>query len=138
VRAFVDTSTLFKKYVDEKGSQELEEMLEKVSDLTVSPITWVELNHIVARRLRGKSVTAEQSSRILSEAEIDFRFYSQITWNEELVETATQLAHRHPLKTLDAIQLASGLLSEADVFLTSDRRLFEEARKVTPKTRFIG
>jgi len=138
VRALVDTSALLKKYIEERGSRELEEVLGGISDLIVSPVTWVELNSAVARRLRRKLLTAQQSSWILSEAEMDFHSYSQVVWSEELVETATRVAHRHPLKTLDAIQLASGLLSKADLFVTSDRKLFEEARKTIHKVRFIG
>ena len=138
MRAFVDTSTLLKKYVEERGSQQLEQVLGGVSDLIVSPVTWVELNAAVARRLRGKLLTAQQSSWILSEAETDFRSCSQVVWGEELVEAATRMVNRYPLKTLDAIQLAAGVLSKPDLFLTSDRRLFEEARKVIQGARYIG
>ena len=138
MRAFADTSALLKKYVEERGSRQLEQVLGGVSDLVVSPVTWVEFNAAVARRLRGKLLTAQQSSWILSEAETDFRSYSQVVWGEELIEAATRMVRRHPLKTLDAIQLAAGVLSKPDLFLTSDRRLFEEARKVIQGARYIG
>ena len=138
MRAFADTSALLKKYIEERGSRQLEQVLGGVSDLVVSPVTWVELNAAIARRLRGKLLTAQQSSWILSEAETDFCSYSQVVWGEELVEAATRMIRRYPLKTLDAIQLAAGVLSEPDLFLTSDRRLFEQARRVMVKTQYIG
>ena len=138
MRAFVDTSALLKKYIEERGSQQLEQVLGGVSDLIVSPVTWVELNAAIARRLRGKLLTAQQSSWVLSEAETDFRSCSQVVWGEELVEAATRMIRRHSLKTLDAIQLAAGVLSKPDLFLTSDRELFEQARKVILKTQYIG
>ena len=138
MRAFADTSALLKKYIEERGSRQLEQVLGGVSDLIVSPVTWVELNAAVARRLRGKLLTAQQSSWILSEAETDFCSYSQVVWGAELVEAATRMVRRHLLKTLDAIQLAAGVLSKPDLFLTSDRRLFEEARKVIQGARYIG
>lgn len=138
MRAFVDTSALLKKYIEEKGSQQLEEVLEGVSDLIVSPVTWVELNAAVAWCLHRGLLTAQQSSWILSEAETDFYSYSQVVWNEELVEAATRMVFRYPLKALDAIQLAAGVLSKPDLFLTSDRKLFEETRKVIQGARYIG
>lgn len=138
MRAFVDTSALLKKYVEERGSQQLEEALGGVSDLVVSPVTWVELNAAVARHLRRGLLTAQQSSWILSKAETDFGSYSQVVWDEELIEAATKMVFRYPLKTLDAIQLAAGVLSKPDLFLTSDRKLFEETRKVIQGVRYIG
>ena len=138
MRAFVDTSALLKRYIDEDGSRKLEEALATVSDLVVSPVTWVELHAAVARRLRRKLLTPQQSSSILTEAETDFRFYSQVVWSEELADTAVKMVHRHPLRTLDAIQLSAGVLSRPDLFLTSDLVLFQEARKVISGTRFIG
>jgi len=80
----------------------------------------------------------QQSSWILSKAETDFHSYSQVVWSEELTEAAASMVHRHPLKTLDAIQLAAGVLSKSDLFLTSDRKLFEQARKIIFKTQYIG
>lgn len=38
---------------------------------------------------------------------------------------------------LDAIQLASGVLAKADVFVTSDRGLFEQARREMRKAMYI-
>lgn len=137
MKAFIDTSALLKRYVEERGSRQLEEVLEDVSDLIVSPVTWVEMNAAVAGRLRRKLLTPQQSSWILSEAEKDFSSYSQVIWSEELVETAAKVAHKYPLKTLDAIQLAAGVLSRSDVFLTSDHKLFEQARRVISKARYI-
>ena len=129
MRAFIDTSSLFKKYVDEDGSRELGDLLKDISEIAVSPTTWVEMNAVVARRLREKSLTSQQAAWLTSEARKDFESFHRVVWNDTLETTATRLVVRHPLSTLDAIQLASGVLSKADLFVTSDRGLFEEARK---------
>lgn len=129
MRAFVDTSSLFKKYVEERGSKELDELLRQVSEIAVSPVTWVEMNTVVARRLREHSLTAQQATWLQSQIDRDFQSFSRVVWNDALEQTAAKLAYHHPLSTLDAIQLASGMLSKADLFVTSDRRLFEEAKQ---------
>ena len=134
MRAFIDTSSLFKKYVDEDGSKELGDLLKDISEIAVSPTTWVEMNAVVARRLRNKSLTSQQAAWLTSEARKDFESFHRVVWNDTLETTATRLVVRHPLSTLDAIQLASGVLSKADLFVTSDRGLFEEARKEIRKT----
>ncbi len=67
MRVFIDTSSLFKKYVEENGSKELDFLLQEVSEIAVSPITRVEMSVIVARRLREKSLTAQQATWLKSE-----------------------------------------------------------------------
>ena len=135
---FIDTSSLVKKYVAETGSDQMEVLLGGTSEIIVAPIAWIEFNSAISQAVRDRRITPRESSQVLSEAERDFRSYSIVVWNETLADRAAEAIHRHSLATLDAIQLASGLLSEVEVFATSDRKLFREARKVISGTRYIG
>ena len=129
MRAFIDTSSLFKKYVEENGSKELDGLLLEVSEIAVSPITWVEMSAVIARRLREGSLTSQQAAWLRSEMRKDFQSFHRVIWNDSLERTATALVYQSPLPTLDAIQLASGVLSKAEMFVTSDRALFQQAQK---------
>ena len=133
MRAFIDTSSLFKKYVEEDGSRALERLLKDISEIAVSPVTWVEMSAVLARRVREKSLTTQQAAWLTDEARKDFQSFHRVVWNETLETTATRLVSHYPLSTLDAIQLASGVVSKAELFVTSDRGLFEEARKEVRK-----
>ncbi len=137
MRVFIDTSSLFKRYIQEHGSLELEPLFQQASEIIVSAVTWVEFNVALSRRSNNKVMTPAQVSWAISEAKKDFEFYSRVEWNENLEEKVIEIAQKFSLKTLDAIQLASGILSKADVFVTSDKKLFEEANKVIRGTRFI-
>lgn len=137
MRAFIDTSSLFKKYVEEESSAKLDDLLQEISAIAISPITWVEMNAVMARRLREKSLTVQQAAWLKSETHKDFQSFHRVIWNEALESTATDLIYQHPLSTLDAIQLASGILSKADLFVTSDRGLFKEAQKKVGKAVYI-
>ncbi len=116
----------------------MDKMLDKISEITVSPTAWVEFNSVASRSLREKRMTSQNFSQLLSEAKRDFQSYSKVIWSETLETIAAELTHRCSLSTLDAIQLASGLLSKSDLFVTSDQRLFSEARKTIKAVRFIG
>ena len=137
MKAFIDTSTLCKRYIDEKGSEELEAFLGEVSAVVVSPVTWLELNSSIAKRVRNHSLASADAAKVLSKARNDFDYYHQIVWSADLENAAIQTVKGHSLSTLDAVQLGSGILSKADVFVTSDKKLFEEANKVIHKTKFI-
>lgn len=137
MRVFIDTSSLFKKYVEEAGSKELGRLLQDASEVAVSPTAWIEMNAAIARRLRNKSLTTEQATWLTLEARKDFQSFHRVIWSEPLETAATRLVCRYPLSTLDAIQLASGVLSKAEIFVTSDRGLFEEARKEVRKAVWV-
>ena len=137
MRVFVDTSTLFKKYVDEPGSPDFDSLLNKATEIIVSPLTRIEMHAALAKCVREKLLPIEYAEKLRVEIKKDFTFYSRVYWNENLEEKSVEIAQKLSLKTLDAIQLASGVLSGADIFVTSDRRLFEEAGQLIRKTRFI-
>jgi uncharacterized protein len=137
MRAFIDTSTLFKKYVEERGSQELDTLLHEVSEIAVSPVTWLEINSVIARRLREHTLTSRQAAWLKLESQKDLHSCYHVLWNEALEETASDLVYQHPLSTLDAIQLASGMLSKSDMFVTSDRGLYEEAQKKVRQATYV-
>ena len=130
MRIFIDTSSLFKKYVAEAGSDAFERVLAKATEIAVSPVTRIEVHAAVERRLRDRTLSREQADWLRAEVGKDFAYFLHVVWNQNLERKAVELIRRHELKTLDAVQLASGVLSEADLFVTSDRKLYAEARRV--------
>lgn len=137
MRVFLDTSSLFKKYVTENGSEALDQLLDEVSEIAVSPTTWIEICSVLARRLREKSLTSKQADWLKTQAERDFLGFHKVIWNESLEEKAVELIEYYSVLTLDAIQLAAGVLSKADVFVTSDKKLFSEASRLIRKAKFV-
>lgn len=121
----------------EKGSEEFERQLSSVREIIVAPFYWVEFHSAIARRRREKTVDAGEASRILQEAGKDLIYFSRVEWNEFLEEKALDLVGSYFLKTLDSLQLASGIVSGADLFLTSDRNLFVIARKELKGAKLI-
>ena len=137
MKIFVDTSSLFKKYRDEPGSEDFTKLMAEASGVAVSPVTWIEFNAALERSLRINLVTSEKASWLRSEAKKDFTYFSSVIWNENLESKTVEIIRRHPLKTMDAIQLASGVLSDSDMFVTSDSRLYQAAKKVIRHVQFI-
>ena len=135
--AFIDTSSLIKKYIQESGSDEFDSLLNKVSTIIVAPIYFLEINSAVERRLMEHSFTISQANHIRQEAQRDLHFFHQIIWNDNLQQKAVELIRKHQLKTLDSLQLASGCLSNADIFVTSDKALYNKSKIELRKVLFI-
>ena len=137
MKAFLDTSALAKKYIAEKGSDEFDELLEKISEILISPLFWIELNSALERRFSEKSLTKRQLIQIRREVSYDMPYFSRVVWNENLERAAVEILKRYPLKTLDSIQLAAGTLSDADFFITSDKQLYRAAQEIFQETKLV-
>ena len=137
MKAFLDTSSLFKKYFEEEGSAELEELLQSVSTVTVAPITILETNSIIERRLREKSLTTEDANWIEKELSFDFNFYGIVEFNENLTTETLRVIRKYQLKVLDGIQLGAAIISTPDVFVVSDKKLYTSAKMELKNTVLI-
>ena len=137
MRVFVDTSSLFKKYLDEPGSDTFEKVLTKATEIAISPVTWIEIHAAIERSVRNRSLPMEQAEQLRMEVKKDFAYFWCTLWNENLEEKAIEIIHKHALKTLDSVQLASAVLSESELFVTSDQKLYQEAKKIVKHVQFI-
>ena len=125
MKVFLDTSALAKRYVEEPGSNELEDLLfNHVKEVVISTLALPELAAALARKVRERDINEDSAVSVLQEAETDWTgLFGKIDLDQELALTAAQLTLQHPLKGADAVHLASALSAEADLFVTSDRNL---------------
>ena len=137
MRLFIDTSSLFKRYADEPGTETLIKLITEASEIIVSPLTWIEMNASIERYWRHYRLPPEKANLLRVEIKKDFLALSVVTWNENLTDKAINLVRSFALKSMDVIQLASGLLSESDIFVTSDHQLHLAAKKVIKRVQFI-
>jgi predicted nucleic acid-binding protein len=137
VRAFIDTSTLFKKYVIEKGSDIFDELLQSITEIIIAPITILEFHSIVERRIREKTLTLSDAEWIEKEFLFDLNYYGIIEFNEKNINEGIKVIRKYQLKVLDGIQLSSAIISESEIFIVSDKKLYKAAQKELNQVKFI-
>jgi predicted nucleic acid-binding protein len=137
VRAYIDTSAMVKKYVDERGSDIFLELLTNIQEIIVGPTYILELSSAVKRKLQQQEISRSQADGLLVEAKKDLSFFSRVNWNENLEEESVRLIAQYGLKTLDSIQLGSAILAKPDIFITSDKFLLKSAREELRETRMV-
>lgn len=138
MNAFIDTSSLFKKYAQERNSEEFDKTIQKLNEIIVSPTTLIELHKSVKNRLKNKLITEDESRGVLNEIHRDYPFFQIVEWSPALEKTAISLVSKYDLKTLDSIQLSCAVISAADQFITSDIQLSKAAKKEIKHVLFIG
>lgn len=130
MKIFLDTSSLFKLYHEEEGTEELEIVFsqEKITDIFLSEIAKVEFTSTIWKKVRTKEITVEQAEVTLELFANDFAKYNFVTTNSLILERARNLTTKYGvegLRTLDSIQLSTciELTRQADVFYTADKLL---------------
>ena len=132
---FVDTSALAKRYVPEVGTSWLLSWIVPSAGhvVAISDLATVEMFALLARRRREGSLGAENAETLQSVFMLHLELEYVVTpvENESLI-AASHLVNRHPLRTLDAIHLASALqvartLTEPLTFVSADNRLLSVA-----------
>lgn len=137
MRVFIDSSSLFKKYVEEQGAEEFNTLLDSVSEIIVSPITILEIHSILERRLREKTLRPADSKWIEKEFLIDYNYFGVVQWNNDLMQECIRVIRRYQLRILDGIQLSAALISNIALFITSDKRLYAAAEKELSHVQYI-
>jgi len=136
---FLDTSALLKRYVAEEGSEYIRRRL-GLPHLSFhqSFLTPLEVTSALYRQHRAGLLSAEELTQVLNAYTVHTREqYATIPHSNHLMSQAAALIVRHPLRTLDAIQLAAALSLRTSLpgdappftFLSADDRLVAVARR---------
>lgn len=107
--AYFDTSALIKRYVDEEGRREVLQLLRQHQCVT-SQLLPVELRSALRRRVADGSLDARRVPDILKRFAADREFWALIEVTSDVLQAAERLVAAHPLRTLDAIHVASAEL----------------------------
>jgi uncharacterized protein len=140
--AYFDTSALVKRYVDEEGRQTVLRLLRRHQCVT-SALLPVELRSALRRRVTDGSLDARRVPDILKRFAADREFWASIEVTREVLQAAEKLVATHPLRTLDAIHVASaGLFADrlsmsALTFVSADTRQTAVAAAVGMATEDI-
>ncbi len=133
---FVDTSALAKRYLAELGSTWTLGWIEPPASniAVVSELASIEMFSLFARRQRENKLTGVNAASL----RIDFLLhleqeYLTVLLDSAIIRQAQVLVTTHPLRTLDAIQLACALqavstLATSMIFVSADKNLLAAAQ----------
>ena len=133
--AYFDTSALIKRYVQEPGRREVLQLL-RGHDVVASAILSVELRSAFRRRVADRTLDAAHVSRMMSRIAADRDYWTLVEVGSDVLAAAETLATTRPLRTLDAIHVASAQLFAARTgtpalrFVSADRLQAEAAAAV--------
>lgn len=121
--------------MQEKGTETVIKLLEQLEDTRklVSSLAALEIRSAIRRRERSKDIPSTEANAALQLLDDELRRLVEQPLTSRVVEMARRCLDLHPLRALDAIQLASclvvrdHLMDEPLTFVTSDKTLLKSA-----------
>lgn len=127
---FFDTSSLVKRYLDEPGSENVEEIFSKANQVSVSIICLPEAISTLNRKKRENIISIEQYKVIKERLLLEFEDFLTVPLTPEVLAMSIQLIEKFPLRAMDALHLACALELKADLFVSSDQAQLGTAKKI--------
>lgn len=137
MKTFFDSSAFAKRFVNEVGSDEVEEICAQASALGLSVICVPEIISALNRRRRERSLTAAQYAEAKKELLDDVRDADIINLTVSVVGSTIGVLETSPIRAMDALHIACALEWGAQLFVSSDNRQLSAARRAGMNTRQV-
>jgi predicted nucleic acid-binding protein len=120
---YFDTSSLLKFIIKEIGSEENLNIWNFSDEKVCSQLTRTEMHSALMRKVREGSISASAMRARLNAMDKLFADVILIDITSDVIDASCELVKEFPLKSADAIHLATALMVRADLFSSSDKKL---------------
>ena len=138
MRLSIDSSSFAKRYIQENGSDKLDDLLQHASALALSIILVPEIISGLNRRLREGFLTDNNYRKAKKQLLDDVRDATVLQLTPAVISQSVKLLENNVLRAMDALHVACALEWEANLFVTSDRRQFDAAISSGLQTKYLG
>ncbi len=142
--AYMDTSLILKRYLEESGTAEARQLLRRYRVVS-SAITPVEATSALWRRRALGDVAEADLQAILRRLAEDRSHWEFVDLTTDVLDRAEQVIQRAGVRTLDAVHLASALTVQTAndrrrqaQFITSDARQCDAAAGLGLRVTWVG
>ena len=137
MKTLLDSSAFVKRYVEEPGSQEVDDLCQATTALALSVICVPEIVSALSRRLREKRLSRRDYLAAKTRLSEDVADIAVINLTPSVISRSLFLLETSDLRAMDAVHVACALEWGAELFVSSDRRQVRAARKCGLSTRHI-
>ena len=138
MRLSIDSSSLAKRYIQEEGSDRLDNLLLQASELALCVILVPEIISALNRRLREGALTEKEYRQVKKSLLDDVRDSTVLQLTPAVVSRSVKLLETNLIRAMDALHVACAVEWGADLFVTSDRRQLDTAINIGLHTEYLG
>jgi uncharacterized protein len=135
MKTFLDSSAFAKRFIEEDGSEEVESLCFRASELGLSVICLPEIVSALSRRLRETILTRAQYDVAKKQLLADVRDADIVQLTPSVLAAAVHILETNPVRAMDALHVACALEWKAELFASADVRQLAAARRTGLTTR---
>lgn len=137
MKTFLDSSAFAKRFVDEKGSDKVEDVCAQASELALSTICVPEIISALNRRAREGALTKDQYAEAKRCLINDVRDANIINLTVPVIGSSITVLESSPIRAMDALHIACALEWRAQLFVSSDKKQLTAAKRAGLTTRKV-
>ena len=137
MKAYLDSSSFAKRFIDEAGSDAVEATCAEATELGLSVLCVPEIVSALNRRRRERTLTRAQYSSAKRRLVEDVRDADIIGLTTSVVGSSIGVLEASPVRALDALHVGCALEWGADLFVSSDKRQLDAAKRAGLDTRKV-
>jgi len=130
MRIFFDSSAFAKRYIEEPGSEKVEDLCVQATLLGVSSICLTEVISGLCRLSRDSILTKNQYEITKGALLKDFEDITVCNITPAVIGQTIHILETNTLRTMDALHIGCALEWKAEVFVSSDLRQISAAKKM--------
>jgi len=138
MKLLADSSAFAKRYVQEYGSEEIDVLLQRASELALCIILVPEIISGLNRRLRERILSTNNYRKLKTQLIEDVHDATVIQITPAVISHSVKLLENNVLRAMDSFHVASALEWQTDLFITADKRQLMAAKNAGLPTKFIG
>jgi len=129
MKAYLDSSAFAKRFIEESGSNGVESICTKASELGLSVLCVPEIVSALSRRLREHTLTHTQYNAAKRRLLDDVRDADIISLTPSVIGSAIMIIETSPVRAMDALHIACALEWGAELFASSDKQQLSAAKR---------
>lgn len=138
MKLLVDSSAFAKRYVLEDGSENMDHLLQRASQLALCTILVPEIISGLNRRLREQILSQNDYRNIKRQLMEDVHDAIVLQVTPAVISRSVKLLETNVLRAMDALHVACALEWKAELFATADTRQFKAAKNAGLHTEYVG
>ena len=129
MKTLFDSSAFAKRYIDEAGSQTVEDILSSTTELGLCIVCIPEILSAYNRLVREKKLAPSQYRQLKARFSADVSDAVIVDLTPDVLAACTLILEASPVRALDALHVACAVQWAAELFVSADKRQLAAAKK---------
>ncbi|RPI74505.1 MAG: PIN domain-containing protein [Desulfobacteraceae bacterium] len=138
MKLLVDSSAFVKRYIQEEGSERVEQVLQEAAQLALCIILVPEIISGLNRRMREGVLSPDNYSIVKRQLLNDVRDAIVLQITPAAISRSINLLENNALRAMDSLHVACALEWQAQLFVTADQRQYQAARNSGLQAEYLG